>query len=95
MLKDNQLYTPDLCEAGVSGVMRRFIIESAAPQLNISIKVLKLKRADLLGADAVFLCNSLYGIWPVANIVGEHARSFSAHPHISRLQHLINETLFN
>ena len=95
LIKDNELYTPDLSEAGVAGVMRRFIIESATSQLNLKIKVKHLQRDDLFNSDAVFLCNSLYGIWPVANILGDDPRSFAMHPCISKLQNLINETLFN
>ncbi len=93
LIKNNEVFTPDLSQAGVAGVMRRFILETAAPQNNIGINVKLLQREDVLDADALFLCNSLYGIWPVAQIVGECARSFPAHPMIEKLQRTVNETL--
>lgn len=95
LIKSNELYTPDLYEAGVAGVMRRFIIETIAPEANLKVKIQRLRREDLLTADAIFLCNSLHGIWPVANIVGEDKRAFAEHRIISRLQKLTAVYLAN
>jgi 4-amino-4-deoxychorismate lyase len=93
LIKNNELFTPDLSEAGVAGVMRRFIIETIAPKANLNVQVKPLYREDLLNSDAVFLCNSLYGIWPVANIVGEAERTFLKHPLIAKFQSSIEEAL--
>lgn len=67
-IKDNQLYTPDLSLAGVAGIMRKTIIDQLAPALDIKCSVTDIDLAFLRTADAVFLCNSVYGIWPVNSI---------------------------
>lgn len=69
IIKAGELLTPDLSESGVAGVMRRYIVEKIAPQQNINVRIKKLALDDLLAADEVFLCNSVYGIWPVSTII--------------------------
>ena len=69
MVKNQQLLTPYVNEAGVAGVMRRYILQLAA-ELGIIAHEKNLMPADFLAADEVFFCNSLYGIWPVAQIAG-------------------------
>ncbi len=71
IIKNNQLLTPELTSSGVAGVMRRFIIDTVAPSINMPIKIKKLKLNDLHAADEVFLCNSVFGIWPVATIINQ------------------------
>jgi branched-chain amino acid aminotransferase/4-amino-4-deoxychorismate lyase len=55
-LKDNQLFTPSLQSACVGGVMRKQVL-SKAHSLHIPVREGLFKKADLLGADAVFCCN--------------------------------------
>ncbi len=74
IVKDGELLTPDLSEAGVAGIMRRVIVEVLAPQLNIPVKMTNCHVSDLERADEVFLSNSVYGIWPVNRIEGISAR---------------------
>lgn len=71
LVKNNQFYTPDLSRAGVAGVMRRVIIDKLAPQLGALVNVVRVDRAFLLTADELFLCNSVYGIWPVNRLVDD------------------------
>lgn len=68
-IKDGRLFTPDLSQAGVAGVMRRFIIDTLAPSLQLQVGIGTFVLEDLLVADEIFLCNSLYGVWPVQKIV--------------------------
>ena len=68
--KNGVLYTPDLSQAGVSGIMRRLIVEQIAPQAVLPVFVCNLGLAELATADEIFMCNSLYGIWPVRQIIG-------------------------
>ncbi|QEY14879.1 aminodeoxychorismate lyase [Cellvibrio sp. KY-GH-1] len=70
LVKGGELITPDLDAAGVAGVMRRAIIDIFAAQLNLSVKVTRLKLSDLRAADEIFLSNSVFGIWPVNSIAG-------------------------
>ncbi|GGY70590.1 aminodeoxychorismate lyase [Cellvibrio zantedeschiae] len=93
LIKNGEIFTPDLSEAGVSGVMRRFIIETIAPKAGLNIQVKSLYVDDLLNADAIFLCNSLYGVWPVANLIDEKVLSFPIHKITCSLQDLITEAL--
>lgn len=63
--KNGSLYTPDLFNAGVAGVMRRCILERFAPTLGIATQITEMKLDFVANADEIFLCNSVFGIWPV------------------------------
>lgn len=64
--KDAVLSTPSLKLCGINGVIRRYIIESLAPQLGIPVTQKTLRNDDLAQADEVFICNSLIHIAPVS-----------------------------
>jgi len=70
MVKDGQLFTPDLSRCGVAGVMRLLLLE-LAEQANIPFAICDIERGQLQYADEVFICNSLYGIWPVIALEGQ------------------------
>ena len=83
-IKDNQLYTPDLASAGVAGVMRRLIIERLAPALELDVNVVDIDLDFIAIADEIFLCNSVYGIWPVNNVVDDRQKTpqqYAYHQH--------------
>jgi len=61
---DGALHTPSLQRCGVAGVMRAELLEQAAG-LGLQVIVDDLWPADLARADEVFVCNSVYGVWPV------------------------------
>lgn len=61
------LLTPDLTHSGVEGVMRGLVLERAST-LSIDCRITELKREDILGAEEIFLTNSLIGVWPVRQI---------------------------
>jgi 4-amino-4-deoxychorismate lyase len=65
--REGVLYTPDLQQAGVKGVMRAQIL-NWAKQEDISVVVKPISRMELLLADEVFITNSIFGIWPVCAI---------------------------
>ena len=75
VVKNSQLYTPDLSHAGVAGVMRRAIIEQLAPAVKLDVNIIDMELDFLLSADEIFLCNSVYGIWPVNNIVDDRQKN--------------------
>ncbi|PWB35901.1 aminodeoxychorismate lyase [Pseudomonas sp. SDI] len=64
LVRDGQLLTADLARCGVAGVMRAALLDAAA-QHSIVARVCDLSLLDLQQADEVFLCNSVYGVWPV------------------------------
>lgn len=58
------LMTPDLSRCGVAGVMRAELLFQAESQgIVTQIADIGLKQLHL--ADEVFVCNSVYGVWPV------------------------------
>ena len=61
---DGVLHTPSLQRCGVAGVMRAELLEQAA-SLGLQVVVDDLWPADLARAEEVFVCNSVYGVWPV------------------------------
>lgn len=68
MLRENILVTPRLDHCGVDGVMRAVIMESIAADIPLPVQEARLTLAEILAADAVFICNSVFGVWPVCSI---------------------------
>lgn len=68
-VKEKNIYTPDIEEGILDGILRNIIIEIAK---NNGIKVYEGKYSleELNQADEVFLTNSLMGIMPVSDING-------------------------
>lgn len=61
-------WTPRLDRNGVAGVMRRLIMEQLAPSLSLRVREGDITRADLVRARERFVCNSVFGIWPVTGL---------------------------
>ena len=69
----NELRTPKLNNCGVNGVMRQRILAlskllSLAKPLSLDVEEAEIDLADLLLADEVIICNSMYGAWQVTKI---------------------------
>ena len=62
---DGVLKTPRLNQSGIEGVMREWLINHSQ-QLSIECQQQDFKLNELDSADAVFMCNSVVGIWPVS-----------------------------
>jgi 4-amino-4-deoxychorismate lyase len=67
LVKNAQIFTPELNLSGVSGVMREYIIQQAR-ELAITINICQLRDSDITQADEIFMCNSLIGIWPIKQV---------------------------
>ncbi|SDG28845.1 aminodeoxychorismate lyase [Phytopseudomonas seleniipraecipitans] len=89
MVRDGMLSTPDLSRCGVAGVMRAELLEQAQ-SLGIICQVRDIELDELLTADEVFVCNSLYGIWPVRELQGRH---WSVGPLTRKLQAIARHLL--
>ncbi|MGO1068343.1 aminodeoxychorismate lyase [Lysobacter sp. CA199] len=76
-LIDGQWRTPPLERCGVAGICREFLIPLA------QARVERLSPEDLQRADAIFLCNAVRGILPVARL-GE--RHWAPHPALAGLR---------
>ncbi|HIG37056.1 MAG TPA: aminodeoxychorismate lyase [Oceanospirillaceae bacterium] len=61
------LIVPQLDQCGIAGVMAQEV-RVIAEQADINVKAGRINVAALLNADAVFMTNSLNGIWPVVNL---------------------------
>jgi len=70
-LREGRLYTPALQRCGVAGVLRALVMEVAAAQ-GLAVLEQDLEMADLLHSDALFLTNSLIGVWPVRQMEDRH-----------------------
>ncbi|ALP54805.1 hypothetical protein Tel_09445 [Candidatus Tenderia electrophaga] len=66
-IKAGTLYTPDLANCGVAGIMRDVILDIARSG-HIPCDIGHFSRADLEAADELFICNSLIGIWPLKQL---------------------------
>lgn len=60
---NGKLFTPDLKQCGINGVIRQKIIELAD-----SVTIKQTQLAEILDADEIFICNSVIGLWPVTRI---------------------------
>jgi 4-amino-4-deoxychorismate lyase len=64
LIRDGVLITPDLKRCGVAGVMRAEILFQAESS-GIPTQITDISLEQLQWADEVFVCNSVYGVWPV------------------------------
>ena len=63
-VQSGEVYTPDLSQAGVAGVMRAALLERAR-QLGIEVHSVRARLADLEAADELFLTNAFDGVMAV------------------------------
>lgn len=87
LVYDGKLLTPDLSQYGIAGIMRNYLIELAAG-IGIKTETGQYTPSELLAADEVFFCNSLIGIWPLAELADQ---TFLPGPVTRRLQNLLKE----
>lgn len=79
----NELFTPDLRNAGVAGVARQWCLQHAS-SYGVTCRQRNVSLLRLREADEVFACNSVAGILPVRKLalwqwpVGKLARSLQA-----------------
>ncbi|MHC8306827.1 aminodeoxychorismate lyase [Pseudomonas sp. PB3P13] len=64
LVRDGVLITADLKRCGVAGVMRAELLFQAKSS-GIPTQITDISLEHLQWADEVFVCNSVYGIWPV------------------------------
>ncbi len=69
LARGRALVTPDLSRCGVAGVTRRRILDQA-PGLGIPVEVSEITLERAREAEAMFLCNTLIGLWPVRSFAG-------------------------
>jgi len=65
--KGNNIFTPRLEQAGVNGIMRRYLMAQMA-RSGQSCQLIDGSRDDVLNADEVVICNALMPVLPVRKI---------------------------
>jgi len=63
-ISGGQLYTPDVANCGVAGVMRSQVLQTAG-KIGVACCIECRPLAELLAADEAFVCNSVFGLWPL------------------------------
>lgn len=69
IVKQGQLYTPELTLSGINGVMRKQVMATAEDS-SLTVNEISVTDDDLLDAEEAFLTNSIIGIWPITEISG-------------------------
>ncbi|GMQ90993.1 MAG: aminodeoxychorismate lyase [Gammaproteobacteria bacterium] len=87
LVEGDALVTPQLDDCGVKGIVRQVVIEYAKKQ-NIPFQEDVIPLTRLQQADALFLTNSLIGIWPVRRL---ERREYPPSELITTLQSLIKD----
>ncbi|WP_260960857.1 aminodeoxychorismate lyase [Pseudomonas citri] len=64
LVRDGVLFTAELSRCGVAGVMRAELLFQAESH-GIATQITDISLEQLHQADEVFVCNSVYGVWPV------------------------------
>jgi len=78
LVVDGQLTTPDLKLAGIRGVMREYLLQRFS-DAGSPVQVAELQRAALERCSEMFICNSVFGVWPVVELqLRDRVRSLSA-----------------
>jgi 4-amino-4-deoxychorismate lyase len=80
--QNNQLYTADLTQSGVAGIIRAMIINHEA------VIEHHFTQEELLDADEVFVCNSVIGLWPIKQLAN---RCFAVGNETKHLQSWLNQ----
>ncbi len=68
-IKNNALFTPELDQCGVSGIVREQVL-LIAKENDIKINIQNMTIDDIAAMDEIFITNSIIGLWPVS-CVGE------------------------
>lgn len=79
------LLTPSLEHCGIEGIVRQAVLDRTE-KLPLACRVTTLTRDDLQQAEAVFLTNSIFGVWPVRQIGNRH---FSDHSIARRVRQML------
>jgi len=87
-VKDGTVFTPRLDRSGVQGVMRDFILQQVCPLKNITVVEGHFGLDALWQADEVWICNSVYGVWPVTAL---EIKSYPVGPVTRAIQAAVDE----
>lgn len=69
MVREGALLTPELSQCGVAGIMRGLVMERTR-NLVLDCQERRLTLEDVWQVHELFVCNSIIGLWPVADVEG-------------------------
>ncbi len=72
---DSKLYTPVLAKSGIRGIMRDIIMD-IADGLGMPAQESDISHTMFIEADEVFVCNSIFMVFPVAKYLDKQFDSF-------------------
>lgn len=94
MVCDGIIKTPSLQRAGVSGVIRRLIIDEIAHKLDVSVEEAVCSLSDVCSAEAVFISNSLMGVVPITHVdLDGQIFEYKASSTVASIQNLVEQTI--
>jgi len=80
LIRGQTLLTAPVDDCGIAGIIREIICTDAIGH-HIPVEIRPLTIDDVIGADEVFVCNSIIGIWPVIQIIDDqHPAAFAVGP---------------
>jgi 4-amino-4-deoxychorismate lyase len=88
-IENGILRTPALADGGINGIMRDRVMRAARDD-GLTVEEGRYTPENLNTARAVFVTNSIIGIWPVTRLDN---KSYSLHPTVTRLQHVISDAV--
>ena len=74
IVRRGELLTPLLDRCGVAGTMREWILGEWAPGFDVEAREIDMRESDLLDAEEMFICNSVFGVMPVCRLGGHRWR---------------------
>ncbi len=85
--REGVLRTPDVSLCGVAGVQRDRVMDWAGRH-DIPCKIERMRMDELLVADELFVVNSVFGLWPIRELLSYHRTS---HPLAWKIQQWLND----
>lgn len=83
---DGTVSTPELSQCGIAGIMRRYIAQTLE-KMGIECHIHPLTLQNVEQAHAIFMTNSLIGLWPVREFSG---KSYNIPPLLRELQAVLH-----
>ncbi|MDT8397937.1 MAG: aminodeoxychorismate lyase [Pseudomonadales bacterium] len=90
LVHKGRLLTPDLQQCGVNGVLRTELLKSFGTRANVVPCSLQV----LLEAEEAFVCNSVFGVWPLLRLhISGRDQILPCGDYTRQAQHLFEEIL--
>jgi 4-amino-4-deoxychorismate lyase len=87
MRHGKDLVTPDISQCGVAGITRQRILE-LSPGLGLNARIGRISMTEMMAADELLVCNSLYGAWQVIDF---NRKQWPSQPLASTIRELLQE----